>query len=283
MNLLGAAPFVVLQVDQLLPKGTRVDVFEQIYWVFLGLGTLVGIVVIGYMLFNAWKYRDDGTRDETDEDRPTLGELPEGGGKGKKLFLSFTISAVIVISLIIWTYGMLLYVEEGATAAQDDAVEGDAADPLVIEVTGQQFSWFYEYPNGERTTTLVVPEDRQIQLRVTSDDVMHNFGVPALRVKADAINGTHTETWFVAEETGEYRAICYELCGTGHSYMTSTVRVRSQEDFQSWYASLGEDADDGAASDDGNATADGTETNETTAEDGTGDASSSVRPVGVTP
>jgi len=246
MTLAGTRPVVPLQLDQILPKGTRVDVFEQIYWVFLVLGTLVGVVVLGYMLYNAWKYRDDGTRDDTKVDRPELGELPEGGGKGRKLFFSFALSAVIVISLVLWTYAMLLYVEGGATAQNNATVENEsvaASSPLVVEVTGFRFGWNYTYPNGHTNSTLVVPKDRQVQLRVTSADVFHNFGIPAFKVKTDAIPGETTQTWFEAERTGTYQAQCYELCGSGHSYMVSDVVVMEQDRFDEWYANRATDDD----------------------------------------
>lgn len=215
----------------LIPKGTRVQVFNQIYWVFLGLGTLVGLVVIGYMLKNAYTYRYRGGVDD-DEDRPKLGEIPTGGGKGKKLFLSFTLSAIIVISLIAWTYGTLLYVE----AAPDQN-----ADSVDVEVVGYQFGWEFHYKNeaGKTTVTtdgvLRVPEDTRINLRVTSRDVWHNFGVPGLKVKADAIPGEYTDTWFRGSEPGRYQANCYELCGQGHSYMTADVVVMEQSKFNAWY------------------------------------------------
>jgi len=248
MSLTGATPVVPLQLDQLLPTGTRVDVFQEIYWVFLGLGTLVGIVVIGYMLYNAYKYQDDGTTDDrTEKDRPQLGELPEGGGKGRKLFLSFALSALIVVSLIVWTYTAVLYVEGGGSAqAQTQAgdIEGieDAPDPttngdgpVYVRVEGFQFGWNFIYPNGASNSTLVIPEDRQVRIMVTSTDVFHNFGIPAFNVKSDAIPGETTETWFVAEETGTYEAVCYELCGAGHSYMNADVTVVSDGEFQAWY------------------------------------------------
>jgi cytochrome c oxidase subunit 2 len=231
---------------QVIPEGSRVEVFQSIYWVFLGLGTAVGIVVIGYMLYNAYKYRDDGSVDE-DDDRPELGELPTGGGKGRKLFLSFALSAVIVVSLVVWTYGTLLYVENAA--AGDTGIDGE--ESLEVEVVGHQFFWEYEYPNGAATTRLVVPEDRTVKLNVTSADVWHNFGVPEFRVKTDAIPGQYTSTWFIAEETGNYTAQCYELCGSGHSAMKGDVRVMTQENFQDWYADLnasGEGAADSASS-----------------------------------
>ncbi|PSP83957.1 cytochrome c oxidase subunit II, partial [Halobacteriales archaeon QH_8_68_33] len=82
------------------------EVFQRIFLVFLGLGTLVGTVVISYTLYNAYKYRYREDADPApDADRPELGEVPEGGGKGKKLFLSFGLSAIIVLSLVAWTYG----------------------------------------------------------------------------------------------------------------------------------------------------------------------------------
>ena len=225
-----------MQLGDLIPRGSRVVVFERIYWVFLLLGTAVGIVVISYTLWKAYKYRDRDGRGDDGIDRPTLGEVPQGGGGGRKLFLSFSISAVIVISLIVWTYGTLLYVEDpsGTAVAQ-------SGDPIEITVTGYQFGWRYTYPNGhvEDSTAggaLRVPADRMIDLSVTSDDVFHNFGVTELRVKSDAIPTQTTETWFIAEETGEYTARCYELCGAGHSFMTSPVIVMEPAAYEEWYA-----------------------------------------------
>lgn len=219
----------VLLQGGLIPRGTRVNVFETIYQAFLILGTLVGVVVISYMLYNAYRYRATDEQDPKDDgETPVLGEVPQGGGKGRKLFLSFGLSAVIVISLVVWTYGTLLYVESPAAAGEET---------LDIEVTGLQFVWEFEYPNGHTATgELRVPADTRVQLSVTSSDVFHNFGVPGLRVKTDAIPGQETETWFVADETGQYQANCYELCGVGHSSMQATVVVMEPDEYEEWYA-----------------------------------------------
>ncbi|WP_049981547.1 cytochrome c oxidase subunit II [Halolamina rubra] len=224
----------------LVPQGTRVQVFSEIYWVFLGLGTLVGAVVIGYMLYNAYKYSYQGGVDE--EDRPKLGEVPTGGGKGKKLFLSLGLSAIIVISLIAWTYGTLLFVE-GQTGEQG----------VDVEVEGYQFGWNFnylddgEYTGVNTTNTLRVPVDTQVNLYVTSADVFHNFGIPELRVKTDAIPGETTETWFEASSTGNYTAHCYELCGQGHSYMDAEIIVMEEEEYQDWYDSQNASANNESA------------------------------------
>jgi cytochrome c oxidase subunit 2 len=207
---------------------TPKSVFGSVYEVFLILGTLVGVVVIAYTLYNAVKYRDGNGAAPDDADRPQLGEIPSGGGKGRKLFLSFAISAVIVLSLIAWTYSLLLVVENQPNA------QGDA---LEVQVVGHQFSWEFIYPNGASTTTLRVPVDRRVVLTVTSADVFHNIGIPRFGVKADAIPGQTTETWFIPHETGTYTARCYELCGQLHSEMTADVLVQPPDEFQAWYTS----------------------------------------------
>ena len=230
----------------IIPKGTREEVFTEIYWVFTILGTLVGTVVIGYMLYNAYKYRDDGSRPKK-EDRPEVGEIPSGSGKGRKLFFSFAISAVIVISLIVGTYGSLLYVENAA-AGDEGATEGN--DAMEVTAVGYRFNWTFAYPGGndtvetadgtiENVTTsqnLHVPTNRTVLLNVTSRDVHHNLGMPELRAKTDAIPGQYTQTWLNATDAGErYPAKCYELCGELHSYMVSFVETHTSEEFRAWY------------------------------------------------
>lgn len=246
------------------------DVFNDIFVVFLGLGTLVGVVVIGYTLYNAYKYRDgDGAGVDADVERPEMGELPTGGGGGKKLFLSLTLSAIIVVGLILWTYVSLLYIETGPSSqqAQQQALDnagiaqaGQAQqvnqtgelNPITIDVIGHRFSWEFVYPNGHSMTgEMRVPKNRLIRLNVTSADVFHNIGVPELRVKADAVPGQQTHAWFVAKQTGTHEAQCYELCGSGHSYMTAEVRVVTQNGYDQWYNRTDASADGTAQNESG--------------------------------
>lgn len=234
----------------------QVDVFDDLFLGFLVLGTLVGVVVISYILYNVFKYRDDnGTPtgrydveevdpadDDADVARPRLGEVPTGVGKGggKKLFVSFAISAIIVLALITFAYVNLLHVE----ATPDDA------DSLDIVVEANQYSYEYTYPSGETEDTLVVPESRVVSLNVTSchpgecgdpredgsGQVMHTWTAPDLRASTDAIPGQYTQTWFQASETGTYDVVCRELCGAGHSGMNfdEGVEVLSDDEFETW-------------------------------------------------
>lgn len=224
-----------------IPLQTRAEVFEQIFTIFLGLGTLVGIIVVSYTLYNAYKYRDTDAPTD-DEDVPTLGELPTGGKGGKKLFVSFGLSAIIVLGLVLWTYTWLIYVETGPE-------ESPGEDALEVDVEGQAFSWSFEYENGVQTSSggegLVVPEDTAVWVNVTSIDVWHAFGIPDQRVKADAIPGETDVTWFATDslEEGDGDRVvnedgieCFELCGPGHSNMKSNITVMEEEAFEEWMA-----------------------------------------------
>lgn len=212
---------------------TQVDVFDNLYLAFVILGTLVGVVVIGYLVYNAYKYRADEPdaegkydveqRNDDDVVRPQIGEIPGSAKGGKKLFLSFGISAFIVLGLIIYSYSLLLYVED----------TNQFEEQMDVEVEGFQFGWAYEYDNGfETNDELIVPANENVVLEVTSRDVMHNYGIRDLRAKSDAIPGQTTETWFHADDPGEYQAICFELCGGGHSSMRENVIVLPEEEFE---------------------------------------------------
>jgi cytochrome c oxidase subunit 2 len=216
----------------------QAEVFSEIFGVFVAIGTVVGVVVIAYTLYHAYKYRDTGEQEAESEDgfdAPQLGELPTGqqSGKSKKLFMSFGLSAIIVISVVVYSYTLLLYVEEGPS---NDEIDTNGGDALTVEVTGIQFAWLFEYPNGqESSATMRVPADATIRLQVTSDDVWHAFGVTELRVKADAIPGETSKTWFTTGEPGTYRIECFELCGTAHSQMVGEIQVMERDAFNEWY------------------------------------------------
>lgn len=243
---LGDVPVTPLAHQEIDEWRGQAAVFEDIFLVFLILGTLVGVVVVAYMLYNAYKYRE-GATPESEFDAPTLGELPTGGSGGKKLFLSFAISGIIVIGLVAWTYTALLYVEEGAQ--QDVETEYD------LEITGLQFGWEVTYPNGETGFTtdpddddmfIAIPEDTMVGLNVTGADVWHTFGVTELRLKADAIPGRLSETWVMVEEPEQenYHIECFELCGAGHSQMEGTLKVMDQDEWEEQYVEEPDDAEE---------------------------------------
>jgi cytochrome c oxidase subunit 2 len=112
-----------------------------------------------------------------------------------------------------------------------------ASDQLEIRVTGRQFYWQYEYPNGViAVDAMRAPAGVPVRLEVTAPDadVIHSWWIPALGGKIDAIPGTVNETWFEAENPGIYTGQCAELCGLEHARMLATVEVLTEAEFTAW-------------------------------------------------
>lgn len=109
-------------------------------------------------------------------------------------------------------------------------------DEMVVRAIGRQWSWRFEYPEYDDlgSDELVVPVDRPVRLQMESQDVLHSFWVPEFRVKQDLVPGQTTEVRITPSQTGEYKVLCAEICGTGHSDMRAPVRVLSSADFDTW-------------------------------------------------
>ncbi|MBV9655278.1 MAG: cytochrome c oxidase subunit II [Acetobacteraceae bacterium] len=110
-------------------------------------------------------------------------------------------------------------------------------DALKISVIGKQWMWKVEYPGGQREINqLHVPVNRPVQLVMASEDVIHDFAVPAFRIKHDVLPGRYQTEWFTATEPGVYSLFCTQYCGTDHSSMIGRVTVMSGPDYAAWLA-----------------------------------------------
>jgi cytochrome c oxidase subunit II len=106
---------------------------------------------------------------------------------------------------------------------------------IEIDVFGQMYSWIFVYPNDKETENeLVVPLGKPVKLNVTSSDVLHSLYIPVYRIKVDAVKGMKTYAWFLPDKIGSYFIQCAEFCGVGHSDMTATLRVVTEEDYVLW-------------------------------------------------
>lgn len=116
--------------------------------------------------------------------------------------------------------------------------------PITAEVVGRQFEWRLRYPGADgklgtpddvyHVNDLHVPVNEEILISLKSQDVLHDFFLPNLRVKQDAVPGMAIPVWFKAKETGEYDLVCAELCGWGHYKMKGRLTVQSQDDYKKW-------------------------------------------------
>ena len=104
-------------------------------------------------------------------------------------------------------------------------------------VTGRQWMWKIQHPNGRREINeLHVPMGQAVQLRMISEDVIHDFFVPAFRVHVDVLPTRYTTYWFKANRTGEFHLFCGQYCGTEHSRMVGKVVVMEPRAYEAWLA-----------------------------------------------
>jgi cytochrome c oxidase subunit 2 len=140
---------------------------------------------------------------------------------------------------IAWTVIPLIVVMGFGAWGAAHLNEITASDPeeLVVEITGYQFGWSFDYPDaGVSANELYLPVGRQALLRITSTDVIHSFWVPEFRIKQDAVPGRWTELRVTPIETGDFRIRCAEMCGYGHAAMYAPVVVVEPDEFEAWLA-----------------------------------------------
>ncbi len=111
------------------------------------------------------------------------------------------------------------------------------ADAMDVFVVGKQWMWKVQHPEGVREINeLHVPLGRPVRLTIGSEDVLHDFFIPAFRVKMDAVPGKLTTMWFTATKVGSYHVFCAQYCGTQHSGMIAQVIVMEPQDYEAWLA-----------------------------------------------
>ena len=175
-------------------------------------------LVFGLMLLYMFKYRA-GSR----IDRGALAE------KTWRLEVAWTAATLLAFfGLFIW--GADLYVR----------LFQPPPDALKIYVVAKQWMWKVEHAGGQREINAVhLPVGRPIELVMTSEDVIHDFSVPAFRIKYDVLPGRYETLWFQADEPGVYHLFCTQLCGVGHASMTGKIFVMTPPAYQTWLAQNG--------------------------------------------
>jgi cytochrome c oxidase subunit II len=128
---------------------------------------------------------------------------------------------------------------DGEKYTADDVYQAPLA-----EITGRQFEWRIRYAGKDGVigtnddvfgvNDLHVPVNEDVVLSIKSQDVLHSFFLPNLRLKQDVIPGMKQHVWFKANTAGFYDIVCAELCGWGHYKMRGRITVESNAKFQKW-------------------------------------------------
>lgn len=159
---------------------------------------------------------------------------------------------------LIWTaipavVVVMLGIRSGGLWADIKGPEAHPEEAVPVDVRAAQFEWHFQYrgADGERGTAddfsvrnhLHIPAERPVVARLTSEDVIHSFAIPTLRVKQDAVPGMTTTTWFEASEPAEVELGCAELCGLGHYRMSAEVTIHPADEFEAWMAERSAEAE----------------------------------------
>src|SRR5271154_3964604 len=131
----------------------------------------------------------------------------------------------LMIAIVIFAWGAVIYTN--FRIAPKDALD--------IYVIGKQWMWKLQQPNGRKEINeLHVPTGRDVRLIMGSEDVIHDFFVPAFRVKMDVVPGRYNTLWFRPTRPGKYRFYCSQYCGTNHAVMVGWVTVQDPADYAAW-------------------------------------------------
>ncbi len=214
---------------------------------YIAMGIVFIAAQVGLGLF-VWKYRDRGE----------ASQVHYSHGNLRLEAIWTTLTAILFIGLNLM--GQHIWAAERFDPAKAGAFQ--------IEATGLQFAWYFRYPGADgkygRTKTdlidasaggeaavgldtsdpaakddvvspvMMAPVNREIDLTLRSQDVIHSLYIPAMRFKQDAVPGLMIHMHFTPTQTGEYEIACAELCGLGHYKMHGMMKVVSQQEFDDW-------------------------------------------------
>ncbi len=213
------------------PHGPAALEITRLWWVTLGLGTAVFILVMGFLLGALFRRRPGPA-----ETTPAPSRVPATS------FQATIVTGGIIMPVAILT-GLLILSLLSMRAIANLANAG-TANPTVIEIIGHQWWWEVRYPAGQATTAneIHLPVGEPVTLRLSSADVIHSFWVPELHGKLDLVPNQTNTLVLQADQPGEYRGQCAEFCGLQHANMALTVVAQTPDEFAAWLAAQAQSA-----------------------------------------
>lgn len=213
------------------PVMERIEGFHDFLLVII---TLITVFVLGLLLYVLVRFRASANPEPSRTTHNTLIEV------------IWTAVPVMILVIIAVPSFQLLYFQAVVPESE-----------MTVKSVGHQWYWSYEYPDQGNFTfdsymipdddlaegqirnlsvdnPLVLPVDTTIRVIVTAADVLHNFAMPSLGVKMDAVPGRLNEIWVRIEEEGTYYGQCSELCGANHAYMPIEIKAVSREAYDAW-------------------------------------------------
>jgi cytochrome c oxidase subunit 2 len=215
--LLGACSLIEIEDAPLTtfePAGPFAEQIDNLFWPVFWIAVAVFVLVQGAILAAVFLFRD----------REGVKEARQLHGSPKLEVLWTVIPALILAGIAVPT-----------TAAVFDLTEC-GPDAIEIRVIGHQWWFEYHYPEADVHTAnvLVIPAGQEVCAQMTSDDVLHNFWIPALNGKRYLVPGQTTQLRLQADEPGEFWGHCAEFCGLSHSLMRARALALAPADYEAW-------------------------------------------------
>jgi cytochrome c oxidase subunit 2 len=213
-------------LTSLAPEGPSAESIQKLVIPVTAIAGIVFVLVIGAIVFIAWKFRE---RKDSDPD-----EFPSQIHGVTTLEIGWTIlPALILAGIAVGTVMTIINLNR------------EEPNSIKVQVAGQQWWWEYRYDvNNDgnydgpeditSATELVIPAGKPVQVTTTSNDVIHSFWIPGLNGKKDAVPGLYNPLKLQADEPGVFRGQCTEFCGLSHANMRMLVRAVSSSDYDAW-------------------------------------------------
>jgi len=208
--------------DTWQPKGPNAKLIDDLQQPVFAVAGVIGLIVAAAVIYSVLKYKDRGQ------------PIPEQTHGKPALEITLTIIPALILAVVaVFTFGAIFKL------AKTDDTE------MIINVTGQQWWWEYDYPvQNEFGITqpiissgqLVMPVGTKVLLRETSRDVIHSYWIPALNGKRDAVPGRIQTLRLEADKPGIFAGQCTEFCGLSHANMRMEAVALSKADFAKWVA-----------------------------------------------
>ncbi len=210
-----------------LNASTQGVMIDRLFWLIFVITALALVIVEVGVLWFMWRYRGKEGRRARYTHGNTVAEI-----------IWTVVPALVMIFIGVYS---------GVVWAQIRGPDSFPENALTLSVVAKQFEWNITYPGADRIlgneddftirNRFEIPVNQPVIVRLESEDVIHSFFIPQLRVKQDAVPGMVIPIWFEATRTGEFQIACAELCGLGHYTMQASVTVHDAADFDAWLTS----------------------------------------------
>ena len=212
------------------PASSIMQDIQQTVFVFTLVSIPITSFVFAVLLYSLFGWKGKSGETPPNNDNPAI-------RTNAVAVITWTATSSLLAGfLVVWGLVELADITADSYGSTSATGQPKTEDALIVNVTGQQWVWTFEYPQYDKVATdvLYLPKDRPVLFNVTSLDVIHNFWAVELGIKIDANPGAITQTGVTPNKEGTFNVRCAELCGLHHAYMETKIEVMPDQAFTSF-------------------------------------------------